>query len=363
MNRRIVFRLAAGYVLLVLAGCARIKPDEIGVRTLNLGAGKGIVPKDYEPGYHRFLWPLDSWHRFTSTVQSLAFARTGRRIPGAAASSGPLQVTSSDGDRVTIDAEIFFRIQDNAAHRVLQDSGPGDRYLDVVRSLSQDAARVVFGRLNTEDFYNEARREQAHQEAVELLRHRLDQRGVLLIDLLVQAMEFDANYENLIKQKKIADQRVELERAKARAAEEQGRVSKIQAETTVRVQRIERETEAQVTRLRTDANMQIAWLNAEAEKYAKQRHAEADLYMAEHLAQGQRLLRLAEADGTRRKNEALSGEGSRNLVALEALRTLNLADVTFPSMGYEWFNPFEMAERVGATGESDASGTSPEDSP
>jgi len=294
----------------------------------------------------------------------LPFNKAGRRGPlSRAAGQGPLQVTSSDGDRVILEAEVFFRIKDGAAHRVLQDSGPGERYLEVVRSLSQDAARVVFGRLNTEDFYDETSREQARRDAVEILQANLDKRGISLINLLVQQVEFDANYENLIKQKKIADQRVELERAKSRAAEEQGRVEKIRAETVVKVQKIERETEAIITRMRTDTDMQIAALRSEANQYIKQRYADADLYKAERLAEGQRLLNQAESDGARRKNEALSGEGSRNLVALEALQKINLTEVTFPSVGYEWFNPYEMALRVGAIAESAVENATTESKP
>lgn len=362
MNRRILRILLGICAAAFLTGCTQIKPDEIGVRTVNLSS-VGIVPKDYGPGYHRFLWPLDTWHRFPSTVQSLTFAKTRSRFPADMEHSGPLQVSSSDGDRVILNAEVFFHIMDDAAHRVLQDSGPGDRYLDVVRSLSQDAARVVFGRLHTEDFYDQAIREHARHDAMALLREKLEQRGVTLVDLLVHAVEFDANYENLIKEKKIADQRVELERAKARAAEEQGRVSKIQAETTVMVQKVARETEAQIMRMGADTDMQIAVLRAEADKHVKQRHADADLYKAERLAEGQRKIRLAEANGMRRKNEALSGEGSRNLVAMEALRKMNLTNVTFPSVGYEWFNPYDMAVRIGASGASSTQNEAAESNP
>ena len=48
-------------------------------------------------------------------------------------------------------------------------------------------------------------------------------------------------------------------------------------------------------------------------------------------------------------NEALVGEGGRNLVALEAMKKVNLTEVTFPSTGYDWFNPYEMSARMGAS--------------
>jgi regulator of protease activity HflC (stomatin/prohibitin superfamily) len=338
--------------MLLVSGCTQINPDEIGVRTVNFGPAKGLVQKDYDPGFHRYLWPLDTWHRFPSTIQQMSFSGTQTR---AGQRPTALEVTSADGDRVAVHAEAFFRIGDNAAHKVLQDSGPGDRYLAVVRNLSQDVARVALGRLRTEDFYQEQAREQAREQGVEILRERLDQRGIELVDLSISKVEFDPMYEGLIKEKKLADQTVELEKAKARAAEEKGKVENIRAESAAKVQKVARETEAELTRINTETQMQVAALQAEANKYARQVKADADLYFAEKQAAGQKLIARAEAEGTRARNDALSGEGSENLVAMEALKKLNLVDVTFPSLGFEWFNPVNMALRVGAShGEVDS---------
>jgi len=259
-----------------------------------------------------------------------------------------LQVTSADGDRVVLQADIFYRIADDAAYRVLQDSGPGDRYVGVVRTLAQDAARVVFGRLQTEDFYHQERRESARQEGAALLGERLGPRGIELIQLLVESLEFDPNYENLIKQKKVADQRVELEKALARAATQQGLVARIQVETEAKVKQVARELDALVVQLNADTDLRVVQLRAEAELYRAERGAEADLYFARQEARGQEAMLRAEAEGTRRLNEALAGDGGRNLVAMEALRHLNLVEVTFPSFGVDWLNPQEMAVRVGA---------------
>ena len=336
--------------VIVASGCARIKPDEIGVRTMNFGGGEGIVAHDYGPGYHRFLWPLDSWQRFPSTVQHIRFAKDAG--DAWAPQTEALQITSADGDKVVMTAEVFFRIAQGEAHRVLQDSGPGERYRDVVRVLAQDEAHVLFGRLRTEAFYNPASRDEARLEAVKLLRDRLQSRGIELVDLLVEGVEFDTNYETLIKQKKLADQRVLLEQAKGRAATERGKVAKIAAETTVKVQKIQRETESYMMLKGTELNMQMGALRAEAEKYATGLKADAELYKSQREADGTRLLKSADAEGSRRLNEALVGVGGRNLAALEAVRKLNVGDVTFPSSGYEWFNPYEMAMRLGASGEA-----------
>jgi hypothetical protein len=344
--KRIVAPLVSALMVMAITGCTRVAPDEIGVRTLNFGSDKGIVAQDYEPGFHRYVWPLDSWHRFPSTVQHLRFAKSLSRGPGEGLDT--IQVTSADGDRVVVTAGVCFRIADNAAHQVLADSGAGERYRAVVANLAPDAARTVFGQLRTEDFYNPERREAARHAGADLLRERLRPRGLELVDLLVESIEFDHNYENLIRDKKIADQRAELEKAKARAAAEKGKVATLQAETTAKVQKVERETESKKLTITTETAVHAAAIKAEAEKFSAQHHAEADLYADQQRAAGQQLLLAAEAEGTRRMNAALTGDGSQNLVALEALSRLNLAEVVFPSGGFDWFNPREMARRIGA---------------
>jgi len=333
-----------------MAGCARIKPDEIGVRTRNFGMDEGIVPMDYQPGFHRFLWPLDSWQRFPSTVQRIRFAKNSQET--WAPQGEALQITSADGDKVTLEVEVFFRIADGQAHRILQESGVGERYKETVRGLTVDEARVQFGQLGTESFYDFAKREEVRQKAVTLLRERLIPRGIQLIDLLVTTVEFDPNYETLIKQKKLADQRVLLEKAKGRAATEKGKVTKIAVETNAKVQKIDRETEAEVMRKTTELSLAIGKLKAESDKYATGLKADAGLYKNQQDAAGTVLLKASEAEGSRRMNEALIGEGGRNMVALEAVKQLTVNDVTFPSVGYDWFNPYEMALRLGASAET-----------
>ena len=333
-----------------VAGCARIKPDEIGVRTKNFGFGEGIVPEDYKPGFHRFLWPLDSWQRFPSTVQRIRFAKNSQET--WAPQGEALQITSADGDKVTLEAEVFFRIADGQAHRILQESGVGEKYKETVRGLAVDEARVQFGQLGTESFYDYLSREKVRQKAVTLLKERLVPRGIELIDLLVTSVEFDPNYETLIKQKKLADQRVQLEKAKGRAATEKGKVTRIAVETYSKVQKIDRETEAEIMHKTTELNLRIGTMKAEADKYASGLKADADLYKNQHAAEGTLLLKSAEAEGSHRMNEALVGEGGRNMVALEAVKELTVSDVTFPSVGYDWFNPYEMAVRMGASAET-----------
>jgi len=347
MMKSLRLLLLASFVPALLAGCTRINPDEIGVRTMNFGRGKGIVALDYGAGYHRAIWPLDTWHIMPRTVQRISFLKESP-MKTLDQRNQPIQFTSAGGERVLIEAEVFFRITEGQAHKVLQESGIEKRYLDVVRNLTIDTARAAFGQLKTEEFYTPSRRETIRLGAVDDLKKRLQPRGIMLIDFLVETIEFDPEYEKLIKQKKVADQRVQLEQSKAKAAEELGKVGKITVETANKVKKIEGESQSKITQSNTETDFQIAAMKAEADQYVTQRKADADRYKSEKEAEGQLLKKTAEAEGTQRMNQALAGEGGRNVAALEAAKNLMLNEITFPSVGFEWFNPVEMARRLGA---------------
>jgi len=352
-NRMILFAIG----MLSLTGCMRIKPDEIGVRTVNFGMGEGIEQIDFDSGYHRNLWPIDTWNKLPRTIQKIRFSKDNQGMSSML--PGGIQITSTDGDKVTITAEVLFRIMEGNGYRVLQESGPTDKYSELVRGLSLDAVRVLFGRLKTEAFYDEKSRENVRRQAMVLLNERLKPRGLELVDFLSQSIEFDPNYENLIKQKKLADQRVELEKAKSRAAEERGKVDKLKAETLVKIQKVEKETDGEVGRLTTEVNLQIGSIKIEAEKSAATFLADASLYKDQKDAEGLKLMKTVEAEGSKRMNEALVGGGGRNLVALKAIANLNLGDVVFPSTGFDWFNPYDMAIHLGA-GPDPAVSTAPQ---
>ncbi|NCC51676.1 MAG: hypothetical protein EOM20_10715 [Spartobacteria bacterium] len=329
----------------LLTSCTRIEPDQVGVRTKNLARGKGIVPRDQGPGFHRFLWPMDSWHRFPSTVQRVHFGRTTGRPD--VITYDAIDLTSADGDRVVLSAEALFRITENEAHRVLQDSGYGTRYLEVAAGLAQDAARALFGRLHTEEFYDVDQREAARREVRKLLGERLAARHMTLVDFLVERIEFSPDYESLIRAKKVADQKVELEKAKSRAAEERGKVTLVRTRTDTRLQALQKEADIDMMKARTEYELKMAGLQAEANKYAAERAADGHQYEGVKKAESIRLAKTAEAESIRLMNEALEGDGARNLVARETVKGLNMPDMMIASDGYPWLSPRKMALRLG----------------
>jgi hypothetical protein len=168
-----------------------------------------------------------------------------------------------------------------------------------------------------------------------------------LVDFLLESIEFGPNYEALIKTKKIADQKVELEKAKSRAAEERGKVTLVKTQTDIKLKAMQKEADIAMMKQRTDTDLKVAGFNAEAAKYSAERSADGSLYQGKKNAEGIRVTKAAEAESTRLKNEALIGEGQRNLVVLETVKGLNLPEIVIPSDGYPWLSPREMIRRLG----------------
>ena len=335
MNRRLLLALCAAVfaLSLVLGGVVRIRPDEVGVRTDNFGSG--IVQTDFGPGWHLNVPLLHTWNVFPARTRRLEMTKDPRRRSTLGGEA--LLVQSSDGDRVMLDIDLFFRVQAGAAHLLLQDSGAGDGHVRVVSSLARDRLRTVFGTLKTEQFYDPAARQQKCEEALASMRKALEPRFIEIVEVLNQDVEFEPKYEQKIKDKKLADQNVELSKAQMRAAVERAKVASVTLDTTRQVKLIEANAEAEAGRL-----------EAAGRKYAAEKKGEADLYRDQQQAKGDLLVAQAEARVKQEKTRALMGTGGSNLAALEAVKNLKVDSITFPTGNRDWFDVREMANRLGA---------------
>jgi hypothetical protein len=338
VSRRLVIAIcAAVFALCLLLGAVlRIGPDEVGVRTDNFGfAGRGIVQQDFGPGWHLNIPFVHTWNVFPARTRRLELSKDPRHR--SALGSEALLVQSSDGDRVMLDIDIFFRIKTGSAHLLLQDAGAGDAHVRVIASLARDRLRAVFGTLKTEQFYDPVARYQKSREALALMRKALESRFIEVVDVLNQDVEFEPKYEQKIKDKKLADQNVELDKAQMRAAIERAKVANVNIETARQVKLIEATASAEAGRI-----------EAEGRKYGAEKKGDADLYRDQLQAKGDLAIAQAEARVKQEKTRALMGSGGANLAALEAVKNLKVESITFPTAGRDWFDVHEMATRLGA---------------
>jgi regulator of protease activity HflC (stomatin/prohibitin superfamily) len=266
---------------------------------------------------------------------------------GSMAAVDDVKVQSADGYAISVDVTVKYRIMAGMVYKLYQDTGSGTKYKTIVRNEAQRACMGLFGEMVTEHFYNpETRREKAKQIQA-LLTESLVDNYVQVIGVLIRNVQFDPEYENKIRRKKLADQEVELNKSMAKAETMRGKTQVIEAETRKLTSVITKEKEAQLIRMQAQTDREIAKIRAEAEKFEMERKADADLISAQNNATGQLLVKRAEAEGERLRNEALQGTGGNVIVALEAARNLNLTDFTISTIAIDLLDIDKMVTKLG----------------
>lgn len=321
---------------------------QVGVRIQQYGlfGKKGVVEKDFGPGWHRNLGPIDKWELFDSTVQTLEMTREANR--GTVRSVDDVKVQSADGYAISLDVTIKYRIASGKANQLYRNLGSGSKYKTIVRNEAQSACMGAFGTMKTEDFYNPVRRRMAANDVREMLVGTLGEKNINIIDVLIRSVQFDPEYENKIRRKKLADQEVELNKSMAAAERMSGKTQVIEAETAKLVKLVEKEKEAELINMKAETDLQIATIRANAGRYVTEKQADADLINAQKGAEGMLKVRVAEAAGEKLRNEAMQGSGGNILVALEAAQNLNITSIEVSTVDLDFLDLDAMAEKLGA---------------
>jgi regulator of protease activity HflC (stomatin/prohibitin superfamily) len=344
----LIIVITIGTYFVLTATVAHIPVGTVGVRTQEYAiiGKKGVIQEDFSPGWHRAIWPIDSWEYFDSTVQTLEMTRDPSR--GDRRGRDDVQVQSADGYAVSVDVTLKYRIQPGKAHKLYVDTGSGERYKTIVRNEAEKTCIAQFGGMKTEDFYNPHVRRKVAQAALTSLQASLNDNYVEVLDLLIRDVQFDPEYERKIQTKKLADQEVEVNKSLQRAREMQGKTDVIGAETKRLIKIIQEEKKAELVRMKAEADVTIAAIKAESEKYATEKKADADVYAAKKDAEGHLLVKQSEAEGERLRNLAMQGVGGEIIVALEAAKNLNLEKVTISTVDNDLLDIEGMASKLGA---------------
>ncbi len=318
--------LAFASLVIILVGynsCTTyIRPGETGVKQISWGPSKGIEPRVYGIGLH-YVGPGEKMHRFPARVQVLELtsssAEASANLEGHRTTSA-INIQTSEGYTVQVDATVLYRIADPL--KVMQTIGPGHLFEDsaVIPRATQDLRRAL-GELEAEDFYQGNKRMEKAAEAQTALSTELKDKGIEVMRVFVRRYIYDTRYQNAIEQRKIQDQTVFKNEAEAKAAIAAAAKNKIVAEGAAAVL---------VETARGDAEV-------------KKLEAQADLYRRTKAADGDLLVKLAEAQGTQLENEALRSAGSENLVGLrmaDALKGTEL--IVLPSDGDNGTNPIDL---------------------
>jgi len=276
---------------------------EVGVRTVKFGifTQKGVEDKVYPPGSTYFFLPfVNDWHTFDTKLQNQEMTLDPKR--GDRKARDDLLFKTIDGNDIGLDVIIAYRIDPSKAPYILQYVAKNDRMLreKVVRTVARSKPRDIFGELKTEEFYVADKREAKAQNAKEVLQEILGPMGIIVERVLTKDYRFNPEYQKAIEDKKVADQRVEKNRSAQHAALEEYK------------------------RKLEDAKGEVNKLVANVDGEYRRAKIEADAYFEKQslLAQAIKAEGVAQAEGIRKMNKALTGSGGEALVKLRIAEAL-----------------------------------------
>jgi len=325
----------------------KVGVDQAGVRTRIWGVTRGIVQKDYGPGWHRAITGIDQWDLYDCTVQTMELAKEPSHLGHDERKEAAIR-TADDYD-VSADIIIKYQIQKGEAWRLRQDIGVGERYKIIVENEIRDIARSVLGKMVERDLYNPVEKRRRAEEFKAQITERLANRHVDIIDVLILELRFDPQLDRKIKNIKLAELDNVLNKSKALAAEQRGITQTIDADTEAIAQKIGGDKERTITVLDAETTKRTIELLAEADKYLVQKKAEGDLYKQQRKAEGTLLIKQSQAEGERLRRQALTGMGGDIIVAMEAARNINLADINISSLDINLLDVDDMATRLGVS--------------
>lgn len=217
-------------VTLLITTCAMVQTVPTGTEAVGTRFGK-ITGEVLGEGLH-LVNPINHWDQYSTLTRSALLDDT--------------TVPAADQQKVSIDISIQWRIKPGAAQNLRATTGNEDavyevQFLPNARSALRDAGRSVE---RVEDFYSEETVQTYRDEALEILRARLDPMGIEIQDILVRDVTLPEVIAAAIEAKKQREQEVEKERAE--------------------LERVRLQMQQQVAK--SEADRQAAELDAEAKK-------------------------------------------------------------------------------------------------
>ncbi len=350
-------RLTKGIFLLLgcalaLIGLLTVLFERVPVRTYGVKQliwARGIVPEDYPAGYHLGITGIHKWHLLDASTHFLEFVEADERpgIQGRARSFGifpksgggpelstpahhrfpALEIRNRDGNIVTIDVSVPYRIIPGLAHKIVED-GARSFYQERVKATVESVLREVLPEMSNDALIDYDKRFETSAKALDVLNKKLDQFHVKAEAVLIRRVAFPPEYETKLQQKQLLTQKARLDQAETLKLGEVLKTGTIEKEISAAEALSLAEWEKKLETLKADYALQVATIESEAIQYSKRTRAEGDAKYQTKIAEGKLALDKAEALLSQLRSEALSTAGGQVYVARLAAENLNLGRVT-----------------------------------
>ena len=323
----ICFMLAAvGYVLVMFC-FTYIRPNEVGVKEVQVGvfSRRGIHEDVIGPGYAFRIPGIETIHHFPQSVQVLMLTDSlvKEDLPSHSYQRA-VKIQTSDGFYVDVDVSIVYRIVD--AYKLITTLGPGRQFVDQgILPKAEAILKESLGELTTENFYNSPLRVEKAEMARDALDKELREKGMSAEHVLVRFFEYSDEIQKNIEEKKLQDQLVFKNQSEGKAAKE----------------------EAKLKRVTQEGEMNVKVTLQEGEAYKVTKGAEKDLYVRQKEAEADLLVQVAEAKRVEYRNQAMQSMGVERAVAMKMAEVLRgLEVIVVPVGGADGFNPLDLDQMI-----------------
>jgi regulator of protease activity HflC (stomatin/prohibitin superfamily) len=299
--------IVAVTAVVAAAGCrSRTTGEtEVGVLVCKIGLGcarKGVQDQLYPPGSTTlFAAFIRDFYTFDTKVQNLEMVLSPTH--GDRTDRDDLQFKTTDGNDISMDVTLAWTIDPKAAPRLLENVGSSTDEVKekLVRPMARTLVRDVLNELDSESVYNSDKRFQKAEEARQVLTKALSPFGVQVSQVILHEHRFNPEYERVIHDRKLAEQRAEQLKSEAEAGVQEALRNLESARGKVAADIAAAEGKLSQTKL-----------SADAAYFAQQQNADA--LLAE---------RTAKAKAMAKRNEALRGAGGKAMVKLKIAEALD----------------------------------------
>jgi regulator of protease activity HflC (stomatin/prohibitin superfamily) len=304
-------------LVMLFAGCVSRSTGEteVGVLVCKLGIGcarKGVQDQLYPPGSTNLFAPfIRDFYTFDTKVQNLEMVANPKA--GDRGGRDDLQFKTTDGNDISMDVTVVWQIDPKKAPQIVQEVGTSTEEVKekLVRPMARTHVRDVLNELDSESVYNSDKRFEKAEEARAVLTKVLTPFGVNIQQVILHEHRFNPEYEQVIHDRKLAEQRAEQLKSEAEAASQ---------ESIRNLETARGKVAAEIAS--SDGKLKQATLAADADYYAQQQNAEA--LLAE---------RTAKAKAIAKRNEALRGSGGRAMVKLRIAEALEGKSIVLVPVG------------------------------
>ena len=282
--------------------CHSTGANEVGVLTRKIApfGTKGVQPEVYAPGgTYFFVAGTTDWNTFETKLQNL---RMIRPTNAKNKTDEDVEFKTVDGNDISVDVVVAWRINPEKSPYLLVKVGESTEDIEarLVRPAARALVRDALNRLRSEDFYQADKRFAAAEEGRRLLSEALNPEGVIVEQVLLNEHRFNPEYQEVIRQKKLAEQNAEKTKSEAQAAGEESKRNLETARGKVAQQVAAAQGRLQQVKLSTDATL----IQSENDAIAIVTEAKAN------------------AQAIQKRNEALAGAGGKTMVKLKIAEAL-----------------------------------------